>query len=258
MFGANPHILRIMDIETPQTSLSQSPSIPPGTRVYAVGDIHGRSDLLDQLLQTIAKDSVSAPDEVHLVFLGDYVDRGPDSKRVLERFVGLKRERPFIDFEIHILKGNHEVLMETFLNGDDGDIWFNAGGLATLVSYDVPYLPKDGPMMRESLAYALPKSHKKLLSKMENIHCVGDYAFVHAGVRPGVPIDQQDPDDLTWIRRVFLDSEEDFGKMVVHGHTPVAVPDVLPNRIAIDTKAWCSNTLTAIVLEGESQRFLST
>ena len=247
-----------MDIQVPQLAQKQPPVIPSGTRVYAIGDVHGRSDLLDKLLQTIATDSFSAPETVHLVFLGDYVDRGPDSKRVLERLVGLKRERPFIDFEIHILKGNHEILMEAFLAGDSGDIWFNGGGLATLVSYDVPYLPNDEAMMRESLHYAIPTSHKKLLQNMKSMLCIGDYAFVHAGVRPGISLDQQDPDDLMWIRRVFLDSEDDFGAMVVHGHSPVSVPDVLPNRIAIDTKAWCSNTLTAVVLEGETQRFLST
>ena len=247
-----------MDVNVSQSVTPQPATIPPGTRVYAIGDVHGRSDLLDKLLQPIAKDSVSAPDQVVLVLLGDYVDRGPDSKRVLERLVGLKRERPFIDFDLHILKGNHEIMMEAFLAGDDGEVWFNGGGLATLVSYDVPYLPNDEPMMRESLDYAIPQSHKKLLHNMESMLCVGDYAFVHAGVRPGVPITAQDPDDLMWIRRVFLDADDDFGKVVVHGHTPVSVPDVLPNRIAIDTKAWCSNTLTALVLEGESQRFLST
>ncbi|MCW8914326.1 MAG: serine/threonine protein phosphatase [Magnetovibrio sp.] len=234
--------------------------IPENTRVYAIGDVHGRLDLLERLLNTIAQDSKTAPNRRVLVMLGDLVDRGPDSFGVLNALTELHTQPPFDTFEIHFIKGNHEQLMQDFMSGSEPDIWFNCGGMATLTSYNVPYLSddEDVSVMRDSLNQAMPASHHRLLESMKSIHREGGYAFVHAGVRPGVSLQNQDPDDLMWIRASFLDAQHDFGAMIVHGHSPVIVPDVLSNRIAIDTRAWCSGTLTAVSLEGTEQRFLST
>lgn len=228
------------------------PRVPDGTRVYAIGDIHGRRDLLDRLLETIAKDCTDAPERRVLVTLGDYIDRGPDSRGVVERLANLHTEHPFDDFALCFLKGNHEQLMEQFIDGEnDGRLWMNCGGGETLNSYGAKYTA-------QSIAKRLPKQHRQFFSNMVLMSREGDYAFAHAGVRPGVGLAKQTPEDMLWIRARFLNATTDFGAVIVHGHTPVDVPDVLDNRIGIDTRAWASGTLTALVLEGTEQRFLST
>jgi len=231
-----------------------SPRVPKGTRVYAIGDIHGRVDLLDRLLTTIAKDArnKTAPRRKLLITLGDYIDRGPDSAGVIERLSTLHQQAPFKNFELRFLKGNHEHLMQRFLDGrDDGRMWLGCGGVETLKSYGAKWTPRDA-------AARIPKHHRKFLDDLVLTHQEGHYLFAHAGVRPGVALDQQRAQDILWIRDRFLNARDSFGAVVVHGHTPVDTPDVLKNRIAIDTRAWASGTLTALALEDTGQRFLST
>ncbi|HEY9078731.1 metallophosphoesterase [Magnetovibrio sp.] len=231
---------------------TQAPCVPEDTRVYAIGDIHGRLDLLNRLLDIISEDAADAPQRKVLVTLGDYVDRGPDSAGVIERLSNLHWNAPFDKFELRFLKGNHELLMEHFLEGrDDGRMWLGCGGEQTLKSYGANWTARDA-------AARVPERHRRFIAQLSLMHREGDYAFAHAGVRPGVDLEHQRAEDILWIRARFLNATRNFGAVVVHGHTPVDVPDVLDNRIAIDTRAWASGTLTALVLEGKERRFLST
>lgn len=235
---------------------------PQDTRVYAIGDVHGRRDLLDLLLDAIALDALGAPARRVLVMLGDYIDRGDNSFGVMERLVQLKSKQLLGDFEVHLLMGNHEIMMLDFLadlsNGQvSNGVWLNNGGTQMLASYGVhpPFTPDQA---REQLRKALPKSHRKIFRDLEYSHTEGDYGFVHAGVMPGVAWADQHPDHQLWIRREFLDSDADFGRIVVHGHSPREAVEVRANRIGLDTKAWASGVLTCLVLEGETRRFLDT
>ncbi len=241
-----------MNTILPAHVASTRPSVPQDTRVYAIGDVHGRADLLRRLLKSIAADAASTRQRCVLVTLGDYVDRGPDSADVLEQLATLAAHPVFKTFERHFLKGNHEYMMEQFLLGQDPDkAWMNSGGSETLASYGA-----DDTL--EQAQQLVPKHHQQFLSALGLIHEEGDYAFAHAGVRPGVTLSKQNADDVMWIRAPFLSSRSNFGAVIVHGHTPADVPYVLDNRIAIDTRAWLSGTLTALVLEDSQQRFLST
>ncbi|TWT08723.1 metallophosphoesterase family protein [Reyranella sp. CPCC 100927] len=236
--------------------------VPDGTRLYAVGDIHGRDDLLDQLLQAIGRDAQSARDDARrvLLFLGDYVDRGLGSRQVIERLL----RRPLEEFETIHLLGNHEEAFLGFLAGTPIAFdWFKYGGLETLYSYDVP-IPRrpSGPSEMEALrrqaVEAVPAAHVAFLQDCKLWHVEGDYAFAHAGVRPGVPLERQQADDLLWIRDAFLSSRANHGKVIVHGHTICERPEIRPNRINIDTGAYASGRLTCLVLEGVERRFLHT
>jgi serine/threonine protein phosphatase 1 len=233
-------------------------SLPEGLRVYAIGDIHGRLDLLSDLAHQIDDDLQTASGIAITIFLGDYVDRGPNSAGVIECLA-----RGNFPTEFMALRGNHEDVMLKFL--DDSSVlssWRNFGGLETLHSYGVDV----GPAMRgvgyESLRLDLlermPEWHRQFLDATVLSASFGDYFFCHAGARPGVPLEQQEARDLLWIRNEFLDFQGNWDKVVVHGHTPVAEPDTQPNRINIDTGAFASSVLTAIVLEGSRRRFLST
>ena len=239
----------------------QTPSqVPPGTRVYAIGDIHGRADLLKEINQLIHEDAYErqAPRNV-VVYLGDYIDRGPDSRGVIDRFL----DAPLPGFEIVHLVGNHEDSLLRFL--DDlqiGPSWLDYGGDKTLHSYGVappdPNSTRDLLRAQAELHRALPQRHLEFYRSLQ-LSCVeGDYFFVHAGVRPGVALAQQSPDDLIWIRSEFLHSGAEFGKIIVHGHSITALPEVRRNRIGIDTGAYHSGKLTALVLEGEEFAFLQT
>lgn len=236
------------------------PRAPTDARIYAIGDVHGRRDLLDQLLARIKKDSESedAPVRKVLVLLGDLIDRGPDSKGVMDRAAQLKDGDILADFDVHIMKGNHEDAMLKFLAGrDPADTWRCNGGVETLESYGIdPDQPVDA--LRKAMLAALPDTHKRLLRDMEIRHTEGDYGFVHAGVKPGVAWDAQTETDMLWIRKEFTESIADFGYVVVHGHTPTPQPSVNANHIGIDTRAWASGKLTCLVLDGEDQRFIST
>ncbi len=234
--------------------------VPRGVRVYAVGDIHGRLDLLDQLLHQIESDGAATDLVKHIVFLGDYVDRGPQSRAVIERLAA----GPPPGFGAIHLRGNHEATLLDFLeDARVGGNWLTYGGNATLASYGVVPPPEATPAERleeaqQQFRAALPAHHKSFLTRLRTCVSIGDYHFVHAGVRPGVPLDRQDALDLMWIREEFLASQADHGKVVVHGHTIALQPEIRSNRIGIDTGAFATNRLTALVLEGASRRFLCT
>lgn len=236
------------------------PSVPQGQLIYAIGDIHGRADLLALLLARIVADAARSKDAKRrtLVFLGDYIDRGPDSRRVVDMLLG---ELPD-GFDAHFLKGNHEAIMLDFL--DDPSFighWLANGADATFRSYgmDVAELIRKGATpetWRRAFLASLPEAHREFFDTLELAVSFGDYLFVHAGVRPGVPLEAQDPQDLVWIRGPFLKSDEDFGKIVVHGHTPAPEPVMRPNRIGIDTGAVFTDRLTALKLEDGSKKLL--
>jgi len=244
-----------------QPDTFETARVPPGFRIYAIGDIHGCVAQLDLLHEKIEEDlAQSPPDEgVALVYLGDYIDRGPDSQGVIERLLqpvpsGITRV---------LLKGNHEdMVLGFFQHPDNGEAWCNLGGYEALLSYriDVKSVFEQGGFaaLAEELATRMPAAHRQFLSELQPSWTIGGYFFCHAGVRPGVPIEQQDPNDLMWIRQDFLRSTANHGKRVVHGHSPVEMPDVHPNRINIDTGAYATGRLTAVVLEGEEHRFLHT
>jgi serine/threonine protein phosphatase 1 len=237
-------------------------AVPPGRRVYAVGDIHGRADLLDRLTRLIAEDAAAHPEAAPLlVYLGDYVDRGAQSREVLDRLI----EGPPPGFEAVHLLGNHELAMLRFL--DDvaiGPTWFAYGGMATLLSFGIRVTASalEGgaglQALQARLRARLSTPQLAFLRSLELTHVEGDYLFVHAGIRPGVPLDRQSPDDLLQIREEFLRSPLDHGKVVVHGHTVTAEPEIRANRIGIDTGAYATGRLSCLVLEGNRRAFLHT
>jgi serine/threonine protein phosphatase 1 len=257
-----PHCQRLAQYfeEGPEKDMftisAKTVSGPPGVRIYAIGDIHGRLDLLDMMLDTIAAHEAAWPGgRAVLVFLGDYVDRGKHSRGVLERLMGGLPEA----IEAHFLRGNHEDIMLRCL--DEPRLfsnWAVNGGLTTLASYGVdPGLALDGARAMDALARALPDSHLAFLKGLRLSLELGDFFFVHGGVRPDVPLCDQDEQDLLYIREPFLSHRGDFGRVVVHGHTPVREPEMLPNRIGIDTGAFFTGRLTALLIEGEQRRFIS-
>ena len=236
-------------------------SVPHGSRVYAIGDIHGELGPLARLMATVRGDALHGDTERRvLVFLGDYVDRGLQSREVIEFLLG----DPAPGFETVFLKGNHEAWVLAFL--DDADVgrqWLGGGGQGTLLSYGValPPGPRDADCLeslRESFAHALPDAHRAFLSGLGTLHVEGDYAFVHAGVRPGTALEEQREEDLLWGPDGFMDDLGDHGKIIVHGHAFAPEPVVAPNRIGIDTGAYATGRLTCLVLEGTSRRFLFT
>ena len=235
---------------------------PPGTRIYAIGDIHGRLDLLLRLHELIVVDAAGshAPRRV-LVYIGDYIDRGPSSAGVLD----LLLDRPLPGFEIVALIGNHEDTLLQF--PDDigvGPSWLTYGGVQTLESYSIDVVPgswRDDRELRRlqgEVRRRLPRRHVEFMRGLPLMHIEGDYLFVHAGIRPGVPLELQERDDLLWIRDEFLQSSEDHGKIVVHGHTISEEPELRPNRIGIDTGAFHTHRLTCLVLDGTDRMFLQT
>ncbi len=228
-------------------------------RLYIIGDIHGRSDLLDRMVNAIYRDIDKHGWRKSLtITLGDYVDRGPDSRGVLDRLA----RNPF-PAEYIALRGNHEALFESFMHHDsDGEFWRQLGGLETLHSYGVPIknlgVGKGSEEAAEALNAAVPEEHRAFLASLKNSICIDGNFFCHAGVRPNVPLDRQTVDDLYWIRGEFLNSEQDFGKMIIHGHSPHEWPEVKPNRVNIDTGAFATGRLTCLVIEGDCGRFLFT
>ncbi|MBF0190120.1 MAG: serine/threonine protein phosphatase [Magnetococcales bacterium] len=238
------------------------PRIPDHTRLYAVGDIHGRSDLLRTLHALILDDCAGLPDTTRriIVYLGDYIDRGADSKGVIE----LLLSDPLPGFETVFLKGNHEAELQDFLvNPSGGHLWTQCGGMNTAASYQVQVASRISSEermreLRDRLLEAMPASHQAFFASLRFRFELGDYFFTHAGVRPGLPLSQQRPPDLLWIRDPFLYHDGHFGKMVVHGHSVVTAPVVTCNRIGIDTGAYHTGHLTSLVLDGVVQRFLTT
>lgn len=235
--------------------------LPEDMRLYAVGDVHGRDDLLGQLMANIQADGREHPTKRKiLIFLGDYVDRGLQSKQVIDRLTG---QRPD-GFETVYLKGNHELAMMQFLgDAQFGRTWKYYGGLETLHSYGINELtlsddPRDFERARERLVEVLPSAHRHFLETLSLSAEFGDYFFVHAGVRPGLSLARQIEDDLLWIREDFLSSRASFGKIVVHGHTPTEGAVFRSNRIGIDTGAYMTGVLTCLVLDGVSREVLQT
>lgn len=235
-----------------------APALPAGERIYAVGDIHGRADLLGRMAALIEADCRLRPvAAARTVFLGDYIDRGPDSRGVLGRLAAGDFPTPFV-----ALRGNHESLFLQVLRGlVDMASYDQLGGAATLRSYglDLGRLAPLGAEAREGLLRrAIPAEHRAVVDATRLSLVAGDYFFCHAGVRPGVPLAAQSAEDLMWIRAEFLSSAADFGKVIVHGHTPVERPELRPNRINVDTRAFASGILTAVVLEAGERRLLRT
>jgi serine/threonine protein phosphatase 1 len=242
----------------PSGCADPDPRAPADTRVYAVGDIHGCTDKLQALHKLIAWDAANAPKRRVVVYVGDYIDRGPDSREAVDLLIG----EPLEGFESIHLIGNHEAFLLQFLGDSSVAMsWLMNGGDATCRSYGVdPYAPPGladrFSWLQQALAERVPEAHLAFFRGLAPHHVEGDYLFVHAGIRPGVPLADQDPADLIWIREPFLSSDEDHGKMVIHGHTPTTAPDLRHNRIGIDTGACFGGRLTALVLEGDSRRFL--
>ena len=233
--------------------LLRAPAIvPPGRRVYAIGDIHGCDAQLANLYEIIAEDLARRPvDEPVLLHIGDYVDRGADTAGVLRR---LLRGSPVAEMAVVNLVGNHDETMLHALSGDRpaATDWLFAGGRPALESYGID---PDSP--RESWPENVPAEHLDFLRNLTLTHREGGYFFVHGGIRPGVPLEQQAREDLLRMRQPFLYSEADFGAVVVHGHTPVKEPVVRHNRVAIDTGAVFGGKMTCLVLEGETLGFLT-
>jgi serine/threonine protein phosphatase 1 len=231
-------------------------SPPPGTRLYVVADIHGYLDCLTRLHRLIETDAAAAGAARNVVtYVGDYVDRGPDSKGVVD----LLLNRPLPGFESIFLKGNHEAAMLEFLDGAEPRMdWLRFGGVETLESYGVsaPRRLAEIPAAQRALSARLPPDHLQFYRALGLARIEGDFLIVHAGIRPGVPLDRQAEDDLIWIREPFLSSGKDFGKIVVHGHTIDKRPQVRPNRIGIDTGVYRYGRLTCAVLEAGRLGFL--
>jgi serine/threonine protein phosphatase 1 len=231
--------------------------VSPGIRIYAIGDIHGHVELLDQIFTRIDSHLVASPIQKPIqVFLGDYVDRGPASCSVIDRLI----ERAG-NHETVFLKGNHEAFFADFLNDPSKlDEWRRFGGLETLVSYGLKpsgvMTPSKHADLAVELERVLPPSHLKFFAELKTFFECGDYFFVHAGVRPGIALNQQQEKDLLWIRGEFLDYEKSFGKIVVHGHTPVLEPEIHSNRINIDTGAYATGILTCLMLEADKIDFV--
>jgi serine/threonine protein phosphatase 1 len=226
------------------------------TRVYAIGDIHGRLDLLDRAIAAIERDVGDHGPAALTVTLGDYIDRGPESCGVLGRLAANPFPTPYV-----ALKGNHEAFLAAFLADPKlGLQWRQFGGLETLHSYGVPVsrlmFGRSFDDAAQALRVALPAVHVDFLQSLKNSFSHGKYFLCHAGVRPGVPLDRQEEHDLLWIRGEFLNSEMNFGKVIVHGHTPVEQPEVLSNRINIDTGAFATGQLTCVALDEDGHRFL--
>lgn len=238
---------------------------PEGVRLYAIGDVHGRLDLLQAMLGRIdAELAIDRPDDWRIILLGDYVDRGPDSRGVVAELLARRQQ----DNRHIVLAGNHDAGFVGFLDKPDpGGLFMQFGGLQTALSYGValkrPYrhgIEEGERGFQESAAQlqqAVPPAHVAFLRKLPRGCLAGDFFFCHAGIRPRVPIEKQDPEDLIWIRNDFLLYGELHPKVVVHGHTPGDQPDIRDNRVNIDTRAFETGVLTALVVDGTQKRFLT-
>lgn len=244
-----------MQLPFATSSRSVAASAPADTRIYAVGDIHGRADLLNEITARIDDDIRRRPImQTVEIYLGDYIDRGPHSRTVID----LLAVR-LVANQAVCLRGNHEAVMDGFLQ--DPTIlpyWQQLGGMQTLASYGIE--PHDGTEtadnLRRRFVDAFPRAHELFMQCLRYQFSCGDFLFVHAGIRPDIPLYDQDPSDLIWIRDEFLESAQNHGQFIVHGHTPVPHPDIRHNRINIDTGAWRTGTLTCVAIEGSTILFL--
>jgi serine/threonine protein phosphatase 1 len=233
--------------------------VPNGQTVWAIGDIHGRLDLLDPLLNYIVAESRKCHDQIAIVFLGDYIDRGPDSKTVIERIWSLKRDS---DFEVHLIRGNHEDSMQTFLDDPRVGVgWCKFGGKETLRSFglDTPLHSHRKEAWRSlslDLEHSVTEVHRSFFRSLESFIIIGGYFFTHAGARPGVDLDKQTAHDLMWIRDHFLSDTEPFALVIVHGHSPADYIHSDARRIGIDTGAYKSGVLSAVRLQRGARTFV--
>lgn len=233
---------------------------PTGQRIYAVGDIHGRRDLLDTLLTLIdADDATRGAAQTQIIFLGDLVDRGSDSRGVIERLMALRA----VSGNVRFLIGNHEELLIRVYEGDKRatSLFHRVGGRETMLSYGMSEADYDAVDLSELAALIpdyVPLAHIDFLKGFDDWIEAGDYLFVHAGIRPGLLIDEQETSDLRWIRRDFTEHKGMFSHMVIHGHTITEGVDEQANRIGIDTGAFATGKLTAIGIQGSERWFLST
>lgn len=233
---------------------------PRGHRAYAVGDIHGRLDLLDEMLSMIEADIAERPKAKNvIVFLGDLIDRGPQSAEVVERL----RLYSSGDARTVFLMGNHEEVMLRVLDGDGALLrdWLKFGGAECVRSYGIDPAELDSMDPHRAvdrLKSAIPQEHVDFVRSFADTLSFGSYVFVHAGIRPGVPLADQAQKDLRWIRSPFLDDPRDHGFIVVHGHTISPQIDECGNRIGLDTGAYQSGVLTAMGIEGTRRWFLRT
>lgn len=236
----------MIELTTAPATLAQ------GERIYAVGDVHGCLDRLVALHEIIAEDIATRPVEhTVLVHLGDYVDRGSDSAQVIDWLIN---EPPVPADEIVNLMGNHEYMMLSAIAGTDKDApnhWLMNGGADSLLSWGISRTAPPAEW-----AGQIPRQHLVFIRDLAVSRHIGPYLFVHAGIRPGVPLDQQSRHDMMWIREPFLSSEANHGAVVVHGHTPKREPIIQPNRIAIDTGAVLGGALTCVMLEADQLGFL--
>jgi serine/threonine protein phosphatase 1 len=235
------------------------PSLPAGLRIYSVGDVHGRLDLLDKLLSRVDADIALRPAvRPVFVFLGDYIDRGPCSRETIDRLLERRETN-----ECVFLKGNHEqIAIKCLSNPGLFNQWLRLGGVETLASYGITLGKlvnrKKVVELQTSFHRALPPAHFRFFRDQQTSFACGDFFFAHAGVKPGVELSRQTENDLLWIREEFLTSSEDFGKIVVHGHTPTHEIEIRPNRINIDTGAYATGRLTCLVIDESSLSFIDT
>lgn len=232
------------------------PTIPAGQRVYAIGDIHGRLDLFEALIASIEHDdSEAGTAATTIILLGDLVDRGPDSAGVVGRARHWQMKR-----DVRILCGNHEeMFLKSFENADMMRHFMRHGGKETVLSYGVDRKALATSSVEEAqelMLRSVPIEERAYISSFENIIRIGDYVFVHAGIDPEISIDDQRNQDLRWIREPFLSHSEPYGMVIVHGHTISDEPEDKGNRIGIDTGAYASGKLTALVLEGSRRRYI--
>jgi serine/threonine protein phosphatase 1 len=230
---------------------------PEGMRLYAIGDVHGRLDLLEPMHEQIRADiATTRPADWRILHLGDYTDRGPASKGVLD-FLIHARER---DERVVALMGNHDFgLLEFLAEPSPYDLFATNGGDETARSYGVELLTAPTTALAASakaLRAAIPATHIEFLRALPRSISFGDFFFCHAGVRPGVPLGRQDTHDLIWIRDEFLDHTSLYEKIVVHGHTPCTDPELMPNRVNIDTGAFFSGRLSALVIDGTEKMLM--
>lgn len=247
-----PRILRRVQRALQKSTKHRKPRLPDGVCIYAVSDIHGCADQLAKVFVAIDVhlSRVRPKRPIH-VFLGDYIDRGPASSQVIDMLIDRSQRHETI-----FLKGNHEAMLLDLLRDPQIFTAFKQfGGLPTLLSYGLsPSINPDQNEQQalvEELTQKIPQPHRRFFDDLRPKFFCGDFLFVHAGVRPGIPLRKQKEEDLLWIRDEFLSSDKDFGKFIVHGHTPVSKPEIRPNRINIDTGAYASGILTLLTIQGD-------
>ena len=243
---------------TPEAEIAP-PRVGPHQRVYSIGDIHGRADLLQELHSRIESDAANFDGSSSVVYMGDLIDRGMHSREVVDELL----DSPLQGFDSIYLMGNHEQTLLDFLQHPRAASgWLDWGGRETLLSYglNVPmqFNRDEVEELRDAFQDALPQRHLAFYESMQMMHVSGDYLFVHAGIRPGKTLQEQSNEDLLWIRQDFTESRRQHDHVVVHGHTISDEVDFHPNRIGIDTGAYCTGVLTCLVLEDDSRRLLQT